>query len=417
MDLKLLASLLEALGKDALQSIVTYHGIKARGVDKQVGLLCSFYEKNAEALPRDLNRFDNNTLSGALRSPQAKEAAIRLTGKSDFTYDDAALTKLLATSSKEQLLGFIRAVFLKGRLPKELLELKRELTDEDKLRARAEIIIDALPVATLNALSDLRGLKTARAADTRKTRLREAYGVDLALLLKEINSVDKTLLPAMIYSPAMVKVAHQARGSINFSYRTDKLAPLLEEFTPEDTEQFVKQIFLEGQIPEEYEPFEFPLDENGRNHKEELEMFDAQIEQMEKIPDDTTAAPEKALSIKQPWAELILMGLKKLEVRQVPTDVRERVYLYAGLGVVDEHGQQRCQELSIDPEILPRGMIIGTVQIIGCLPARKGDIEKSGGDPETPIQGWYTWYLARPRRLKRDLLPKNNPQPGLFKPF
>ena len=40
---------------------------------------------------------------------------------------------------------------------------------------------------------------------------------------------------------------------------------------------------------------------------------------------------ERAISIRQPYAELILRGKKKNEFRSRPTNIRERVYIYAAL--------------------------------------------------------------------------------------
>jgi hypothetical protein len=39
--------------------------------------------------------------------------------------------------------------------------------------------------------------------------------------------------------------------------------------------------------------------------------------------------PKRALSIRQPFAELIMTGKKKHEYRNIPTNIRERVYVYA----------------------------------------------------------------------------------------
>jgi hypothetical protein len=417
MDIKLLISLFNAFEKEALQTLVTYHGLKAKGAEKQAGMLAGFYETNLEALYRDLNRFDTSMFSKALRSIQAKEVAAKLIGKSDFAYNEEALQTFLEASSKEQLIGFIKSIFLKAKVPRELLEFKRELSTEDKKHNIIEMILGTLEVGTLNSLAEQRSLKAARTAEARKKILREAYGPNIALLLRDLSTINPVLLLTLITGPVMVKVAHQSRGDAHFNYRLDKLTPLVSECTEEEIEHLAKLIFVEDTIPEEYSPFEFPLDANGRNYQEEREIYEAQLAAMEVLPDDTTSNPEKALSIKQPWADLILTGVKKVELRAMETNVRERVYIYASNGIIDEQGQQRCQELNIDPEILPRGMIIGTVQIVGCLPSRRGDAEKSGGLLDTQTEGWYTWYLARPRRLKRDLFPKNNPQPGLFKPF
>jgi predicted transcriptional regulator len=105
-----------------------------------------------------------------------------------------------------------------------------------------------------------------------------------------------------------------------------------------------------------------------------------------------------ALSIRQPYAELILRGTKKIEYRTKPTDKRCRVYVYAALspGPRREWGKAR-----IKYESLPTGLIVGSVRITGC----------SG------VAEDYEWHLAAPRRLKRLLKPKGNPQPSWFHPF
>lgn len=39
----------------------------------------------------------------------------------------------------------------------------------------------------------------------------------------------------------------------------------------------------------------------------------------------------RAISIRQPYVEMILRGVKKVEYRSQVTHIRERVYLYASL--------------------------------------------------------------------------------------
>ena len=55
-------------------------------------------------------------------------------------------------------------------------------------------------------------------------------------------------------------------------------------------------------------------------------------------------AIHRAISIRQPYVELILQGKKKFEYRSQPTNIRERVYLYASkkLGG-DENDWHRVQ--------------------------------------------------------------------------
>lgn len=112
------------------------------------------------------------------------------------------------------------------------------------------------------------------------------------------------------------------------------------------------------------------------------------------------AKPQRAISIRQPYAEQILRGLKVREYRSVPTNIRERVYIYASQHAGDWHDYDL---LGYDASKLPRGVLIGTVEIVGCEWHQKADS--------------YAYLLAEPRRLKTKLKPKNQPNPIWFRPF
>ena len=106
-----------------------------------------------------------------------------------------------------------------------------------------------------------------------------------------------------------------------------------------------------------------------------------------------TSTPEqlRALSIRQPSVEEILRGEKTVEYRSQPTNVRGRIYLYASLAKPEDGGD----------EGLPRGVVVGTVEIVDCV----------GSDGE------YEWFLANPQRLPEPLPPQARPQPVWFYPF
>jgi len=106
----------------------------------------------------------------------------------------------------------------------------------------------------------------------------------------------------------------------------------------------------------------------------------------------------RALSIQQPFAELILVGKKKFEYRSIPTKIRERVYVYAPKKSVPEAVWKKN---GYDPGSLPTGVLVGSVIIADCK-SRQGD---------------YAWKLARPKRARRMLKPKSRPQPVWFRPF
>ena len=105
-----------------------------------------------------------------------------------------------------------------------------------------------------------------------------------------------------------------------------------------------------------------------------------------------------ALSLRQPNAEQVLRGQKQIEYRNMPTSKRERVYIYASNTPFD---QEAWDEIKLEPGDLPTGVLVGTVEIVGC---RKTKTK-------------YEWDLAKPQRLKRLIKPKNHPQPAWRFPF
>jgi hypothetical protein len=105
-----------------------------------------------------------------------------------------------------------------------------------------------------------------------------------------------------------------------------------------------------------------------------------------------------ALSVRQPYAELIMRGKKKIEYRSKATKIRGRVYIYASMtpGHSEDFGRMRLKSGD-----LPTGVLIGTVEVVG---SRVGD-------------GCCEWLLANPKRLDEALRPEKHPQPAWFYPF
>lgn len=132
-----------------------------------------------------------------------------------------------------------------------------------------------------------------------------------------------------------------------------------------------------------------------------------------------------ALSIRQPYLELILRGIKTAELRSRPTKrIGERFYLYAAKArahapiwssdlevarppawLVELAAQVRL----IEPEALalPTGVIVGTAVIDGIVEP----------DPRDGDRGLYQWRLADVRRLDPPRKPTRQPQPTWFRPF
>ena len=119
----------------------------------------------------------------------------------------------------------------------------------------------------------------------------------------------------------------------------------------------------------------------------------------------------RALSIRQPYAELILRGIKTIEYRSRRTRIiGERFYIYAskgtgqlaiGTGAESALTPTLSHPRKLEREQLPTGVIVGSAIITGC--------ERNNGQ--------YQWHLSDVKRLKRPRKPKRMPQPVWFTPF
>lgn len=114
----------------------------------------------------------------------------------------------------------------------------------------------------------------------------------------------------------------------------------------------------------------------------------------------TEKIQNRALSVRQPYAEQILRGTKKIEYRSKKTNIRGRVYIYASKRITSRE-KDAFKKMKVEPGSFPVGVLVGTVEIVDCK-------EKSSE---------YHWILAKPKRLKKMIKPKSLPQPVWFKPF
>jgi len=78
----------------------------------------------------------------------------------------------------------------------------------------------------------------------------------------------------------------------------------------------------------------------------------------------------KVISIKNPYASLIMNGVKKLETRSFPTLIRGRIGIHASLMPAKFEPEEA---LKITPYLsgrpFPSGHILGTVEVVDCIPA------------------------------------------------
>ena len=123
------------------------------------------------------------------------------------------------------------------------------------------------------------------------------------------------------------------------------------------------------------------------------------------------------LGIRQPWAELILRGVKTIEVRSQPTNVRGPIYLYVGKKLADIPAADRMiSQHDLDLDALPMGIIVGTIDIIDCSPCTPVN-SKEACVPASLLKNKFGWKLANPHRFAEPLKPRFLPYGVWFYPF
>lgn len=134
----------------------------------------------------------------------------------------------------------------------------------------------------------------------------------------------------------------------------------------------------------------------------------------------------KAISIKQPWASLIVEGIKPIENRTWPTKYRGKVFIHASAKMVqhefvreiytqDQWDYLNSNNLHDKIKTVPLSAIIGEVEIVDCVIGHESIWAETGFVNHKPI---YNWVLANPvkypdpiKNIKGKLsfwVPKNN---------
>lgn len=124
-----------------------------------------------------------------------------------------------------------------------------------------------------------------------------------------------------------------------------------------------------------------------------------------------------ALAIQQPWIELILQGEKTIEIRSSDTRIRGPIYLYASKRTSSLPFAQsaiRRHELSL--EELPRGMLVGSVELWNTHRAGKSDATRAC-IPHTALREHFARELRNPQRFPNPVPVKSLPFGVWFYPF
>ncbi len=80
-----------------------------------------------------------------------------------------------------------------------------------------------------------------------------------------------------------------------------------------------------------------------------------------------TTAGQMALSVWQPWAHLLVKGIKDVENRRWRTSHRGRLWVHAAQRL-DEDAYWALSASGVPlPEHLPCGALVGAVELVGCV--------------------------------------------------
>lgn len=111
------------------------------------------------------------------------------------------------------------------------------------------------------------------------------------------------------------------------------------------------------------------------------------------------------LSIRQPWAYLIMAGIKPVENRDWRTRIRGDILIHASTWQPDDEFISRIEQehgIRIPMDKLQFGGVIGTVEVVGMVEDH----------PSPFFCGPVGWVLRNPRPC--DFLPARG-RPGLFR--
>lgn len=114
---------------------------------------------------------------------------------------------------------------------------------------------------------------------------------------------------------------------------------------------------------------------------------------------------------------MILRGEKTIEVRSLSTRVRGTIYLYASKKDSSlPAALERAERMGIDTDSLPRGVLVGTVEIVGSRLCRADDAAAACVPPSL-LDDRFAWLLSRPERFDEPLPVRFLPYGVWFYPF
>lgn len=107
----------------------------------------------------------------------------------------------------------------------------------------------------------------------------------------------------------------------------------------------------------------------------------------------------KALTILQPYAELIVQGRKTCENRTWPTSYRGRMYIHAGKSrsMLWDDDDPAWKDLGVQPDRIVLGAVVATANLVACIHRDSSLlpewVAKMTEEQQYHVNGPYCWIL------------------------
>ncbi|MEM6484185.1 MAG: ASCH domain-containing protein [Pseudomonadota bacterium] len=115
----------------------------------------------------------------------------------------------------------------------------------------------------------------------------------------------------------------------------------------------------------------------------------------------------KALTIHQPWASLILLGIKRYENRTWRTNYRGPLAIHAGssraswdIAEADPAIAADLEQHGLNRQTAPHGVILGAVWLADCIGI---NLIPADAQSDPYASGPWCWVLASPTMLQKSL--------------
>lgn len=111
----------------------------------------------------------------------------------------------------------------------------------------------------------------------------------------------------------------------------------------------------------------------------------------------------RALTLTQPWASLVALGLKRVETRSWSTNYRGTLAIHAAKGMPPYAREFASEERAIGrlPAVIPRGAIVAVARLTGVVPTDDAALEVSALERRFGDYGpgRYAWFIDDVRIL------------------